>query len=516
MTNRRALEALIAEEHRWPADRSNPVYAHLGAWWNNAPLVQECFGGRIDDARDAAPRLPVAAVRGAALRRRGDAPPRRRGRSRGSSTSRSRTPGARPPSTSTAIRSPRTGASRRAYRRRAERVVRDLRPGAGASEVRAHGDGAGALRRSRRHRRRRVGRLASSPRRSMPSRHDVFLLDVGAQPLRDDAHREPRAAARPAAGAESSSCATSHELRPSERRQRRGARHRARGRAARAPRPAGSRSRTTCSTCSRARRGSWRSKGRSARCGSRAGMLELRALAPDGSPVEGFRFDGAHRDLRGAPSRSTRGSGSSAILPPTDDPRWLVPGVFYGENRPVGEHAALSALHARAHDVERHGVGLLVVPRGPLRDPGGVRARRRARHAGAEPARPGRRRLRAAGRPPGDLARLPLPGGAAALQRARRARAARRADLPLAAGRARRAARPAPRTRSPRASSATARPRSRIPSWVSRRGGRRADRLGALALALPARSAAPARDGRVRSRRVRRPWATATACTSLG
>jgi beta-mannosidase len=49
MTNRRALEQLIDEEHRWPCDRSNPVYEHLGAWWNNAPLVQECFGGRIDD-----------------------------------------------------------------------------------------------------------------------------------------------------------------------------------------------------------------------------------------------------------------------------------------------------------------------------------------------------------------------------------------------------------------------------------------------------------------------------------
>jgi beta-mannosidase len=49
MTNRAALEALIAEEHRWPADRSNPVYEHLGAWWNNAPLVQECFGGRLED-----------------------------------------------------------------------------------------------------------------------------------------------------------------------------------------------------------------------------------------------------------------------------------------------------------------------------------------------------------------------------------------------------------------------------------------------------------------------------------
>jgi hypothetical protein len=49
MTNRSAHEALIAAEHRWPADRTNPVYEHLGAWWNNAALVQESFGGRIAD-----------------------------------------------------------------------------------------------------------------------------------------------------------------------------------------------------------------------------------------------------------------------------------------------------------------------------------------------------------------------------------------------------------------------------------------------------------------------------------
>jgi beta-mannosidase len=49
MTNRRALEALVDEQHRWPADRTNPVYEHLGAWWNNVPLVQDAFGGRIRD-----------------------------------------------------------------------------------------------------------------------------------------------------------------------------------------------------------------------------------------------------------------------------------------------------------------------------------------------------------------------------------------------------------------------------------------------------------------------------------
>jgi glycosyl hydrolase family 2 len=49
MTNRAAHEALIAPDHRWPPDRSNPVYEHLGAWWNNAPFVQQSFGGRIGD-----------------------------------------------------------------------------------------------------------------------------------------------------------------------------------------------------------------------------------------------------------------------------------------------------------------------------------------------------------------------------------------------------------------------------------------------------------------------------------
>ncbi|HET7829354.1 MAG TPA: hypothetical protein VFL03_07335, partial [Candidatus Limnocylindrales bacterium] len=49
MANRRQLEALIRPEHRWPADRTNPVYRHLGDWWDNAPLVQASFGGRIRD-----------------------------------------------------------------------------------------------------------------------------------------------------------------------------------------------------------------------------------------------------------------------------------------------------------------------------------------------------------------------------------------------------------------------------------------------------------------------------------
>jgi beta-mannosidase len=48
MTNLRSLEALIPEPDRWPADRTNPVYRHLGEWWNNADQVVALFGGRPD------------------------------------------------------------------------------------------------------------------------------------------------------------------------------------------------------------------------------------------------------------------------------------------------------------------------------------------------------------------------------------------------------------------------------------------------------------------------------------
>jgi beta-mannosidase len=48
MANLETLEATIGLEHRWPAGKTNPEYAHRGAWWNNEPLVQATFGG-IDD-----------------------------------------------------------------------------------------------------------------------------------------------------------------------------------------------------------------------------------------------------------------------------------------------------------------------------------------------------------------------------------------------------------------------------------------------------------------------------------
>src|SRR5215203_2739483 len=62
-------------------------------------------------------------------------------------------------------------------------------------------------------------------------------------------------------------------------------------------------------------------------------MLTSRALAPDGSTVGGFRFDGPRVTYEGgAPVEA--GIRFELELPATEDPRWLVPGVFYGENRP--------------------------------------------------------------------------------------------------------------------------------------------------------------------------------------
>ncbi|HEY7794952.1 MAG TPA: hypothetical protein VIA10_13180 [Gaiellaceae bacterium] len=62
-------------------------------------------------------------------------------------------------------------------------------------------------------------------------------------------------------------------------------------------------------------------------------MLAPRAIAPDGSPVDGFEFDGTRVTYRGAEPVEA-GIRVELELPETDDPDWLVPGVFYGENRP--------------------------------------------------------------------------------------------------------------------------------------------------------------------------------------
>src|SRR5581483_6488301 len=66
----------------------------------------------------------------------------------------------------------------------------------------------------------------------------------------------------------------------------------------------------------------------------RAGMPRLRALAPDGADVDGFAFDGRTVTWTGeAPVEA--GIRVERELPAVDDPKWLVPGVFYGENRPA-------------------------------------------------------------------------------------------------------------------------------------------------------------------------------------
>jgi beta-mannosidase len=47
MTNLPSLRATVTEPERWPADRSDPVLAHRGAWWNNGPFVERAFGGDL-------------------------------------------------------------------------------------------------------------------------------------------------------------------------------------------------------------------------------------------------------------------------------------------------------------------------------------------------------------------------------------------------------------------------------------------------------------------------------------
>src|SRR5579885_2745795 len=63
-------------------------------------------------------------------------------------------------------------------------------------------------------------------------------------------------------------------------------------------------------------------------------MPRLSALAPDGSAVDGFAFDGATVRWTGT-APVDAGIRVELELPAVEDPRWLVPGVFYGENRPA-------------------------------------------------------------------------------------------------------------------------------------------------------------------------------------
>ncbi|HET9416118.1 MAG TPA: hypothetical protein VFP30_01120, partial [Candidatus Limnocylindria bacterium] len=47
MTNPASLRATVTDPDRWTADRSDPVMAHRGAWWNNRPFVERAFGGPL-------------------------------------------------------------------------------------------------------------------------------------------------------------------------------------------------------------------------------------------------------------------------------------------------------------------------------------------------------------------------------------------------------------------------------------------------------------------------------------
>jgi hypothetical protein len=62
-------------------------------------------------------------------------------------------------------------------------------------------------------------------------------------------------------------------------------------------------------------------------------MLVVSALAPDGSQVDGFSYDGARTVTYAGGEPVDAGIRVALELPETDEPCWLVPGVFYGENR---------------------------------------------------------------------------------------------------------------------------------------------------------------------------------------
>jgi hypothetical protein len=62
-------------------------------------------------------------------------------------------------------------------------------------------------------------------------------------------------------------------------------------------------------------------------------MLVCEGLARDGTPIPGFRYEHGTVTYRGV-SPVEASIRLSLRLPETDDPAWLVPGVFYGENRP--------------------------------------------------------------------------------------------------------------------------------------------------------------------------------------
>ncbi|MGH3662975.1 MAG: glycoside hydrolase family 2 protein [Micromonosporaceae bacterium] len=49
MSNLRAIESVVPAPERTLPTKGNPVWDHLGRWWNNEPLVQQAFGGDLPD-----------------------------------------------------------------------------------------------------------------------------------------------------------------------------------------------------------------------------------------------------------------------------------------------------------------------------------------------------------------------------------------------------------------------------------------------------------------------------------
>ncbi len=49
MTNYNTLLKSMNETNLWPPSRDNEYYFHRGSWWNNYPLIQECFNNEIKD-----------------------------------------------------------------------------------------------------------------------------------------------------------------------------------------------------------------------------------------------------------------------------------------------------------------------------------------------------------------------------------------------------------------------------------------------------------------------------------
>ncbi|MDX3353385.1 glycoside hydrolase family 2 TIM barrel-domain containing protein [Streptomyces sp. ME01-24h] len=110
MANRRTWNAVVPEDRQWPTGRDNPVMEHLGAWWNNTPLVRAAFGGRPGTWTACAAPASTSSTTGCATPSRptSAAPRAAAVPCHGSSTSPSPTPGAPPPSTTAATPNPPT------------------------------------------------------------------------------------------------------------------------------------------------------------------------------------------------------------------------------------------------------------------------------------------------------------------------------------------------------------------------------------------------------------------------